>query len=347
MFIRTRTHINNLLAGTALLTFGWCGAVQAETVTLTLSNWVPPTHFITTDILQPWMTEVSKVTDGRVNINMLPKPIGSPPQHWELARKGVADITWGNFTYEPERFKSMWFAELPMMGSNSEMVSVALWRTYAQFLPQNDAFNGVVLLGTGMLGGGQFHHPTKDIDTPDDLKGQRVRMGGPIQKRILEDLGVTPIAQPATQALDLLKGNVVDASLHSVESVVNFRLDGILKHHTIIPEGLYDATFFIGITEGKWKKISEADQQAIMKVSGEALSRRWGREFDKQNKAAEGKMRADGHVFTQPSPALLANIRQVRASMLKDLQTEGPSFGVKDVAAMVAFYEQQYKSLGK
>jgi hypothetical protein len=29
--------------------------------------------------------------------------------------------------------------------------------------------------------------------------------------------------------------------------VVNFRLDGKLKNHTIIPGGLYEASFFIGI----------------------------------------------------------------------------------------------------
>jgi TRAP-type C4-dicarboxylate transport system substrate-binding protein len=345
--MNARIRIKTLVAGAALLAIGLGSTAQAQTTQLTMSSWVPPTHFLVKDILQPWMSAVNKATEGRVIISLLPKAVGSPPQHWELARKGVADITWGNFTYEPERFKSMWFAELPMMGSNCEASSVALWRTYNQFLATNDTFKGVTLLGTGMLGGGQFNHPTKDIDTPDDLKGQKVRMGGPIQKRILEDLGAIPVAQPATKAYELLQGGVVDASLHGLESVVNFRLDGVLKHHTIIPEGLYDATFFIAMNEGRWKQLSAADQQAIMKVSGEMLSRRWGQEFDKQAKSAEAKMRAESHVFTQPSPALLSDIRKVRTTMLKELQAEGPSFGVKDVGAMLAYYEQQYKSLAK
>jgi hypothetical protein len=55
-------------------------------------------------------------------------------------------------------------------------------------------------------------------------------------------------------------------------------------------------------------------------------------------------MRAEGHVFTQPSPALLADIRKVRTTMLKELQAEGTSFGVKDVGAMVSYYEAQYTS---
>ena len=345
--MNARIRIHSLIAGTALMVTGLSQTAQAQTTTLTMSSWVPPAHYVVKDILQPWMAEVEKATEGRVKINLLPKAVGAPAQHWELARKGVADITWGNFTYEPERFKHVWFSELPMMGASSEASSVALWRTYTQFLASNEAFKGVTLLGTGMLGGGQFHHPSKVIDTPDDLKGQKVRMGGPIQKRLLEDLGAIPVAGPGTKAYELLEGGVIDASLHALESVVNFRLDGKLKNHTIIPNGLYDAAFFIGINEGKLKSLSAADQQAILKISGEALSRRWGEQFDKQNKAADAKLRAEGHVFTEPKSDLLNMVRKVRSDMLQELHAEGPKFGVKEHNAMVAFYEQQYKAVAK
>ena len=344
--MKNRQRIHALIASAALFALGSASTAQAQT-TLTLSSWVPPTHYVVKDILQPWMAEVEKATEGRVKISLLPKAVGAPAQHWELARKGVPDITWGNFTYEPERFQHVRFAEVPMMGSSCEATSVALWRTYTQFLASNEAFKGVTLLGTGLLGGGQFHHPSKVIDTPDDLKGQKVRMGGPIQKRLLEDLGAIPVAGPGTKAYELLEGGVIDASLHPLESVVNFRLDGKLKNHTLIPGGLYDAAFFIGINEGKFKSLSAADQQAILKVSGEALSRRWGQEFDKQNKTAEATLRANGHKFAQPAPQLLENIRKVRTAMLTELQKDGPGFGVSEHNTMVAFYEQQYKALAK
>lgn len=341
-----RMRIKTFVAAAAWALTGLGATAQAQT-TLTLSSWVPPTHYLVKDILQPWMADVEKATEGRVKINLLPKAVGAPPQHWELARKGVADITWGNFTYEPERFRHVWFAELPMMGTSAEASSVALWRTYHQYLARNEAFQGVTLLGTGMLGGGQFHHPSKVIDTPDDLKGQKVRMGGPIQKRLLEDLGAIPVAGPGTKAYEMLEGGVIDASLHAMESIINFRLDGKLKSHTVIPGGLYDATFFIAMNEGRFRSLSAADQQAIMKVSGEALSRRWGQEFDKQNRSAEAALRASGHRFAQPDPTLLGNIRKVRTAMLQELHAEGPKFGVTDHNGMVAFYEQQYKTLAR
>lgn len=129
--------------------------------------------------------------------------------------------------------------------------------------------------------------------------------------------------------------------------MVNFRLDGKLKNHTLIPGGLYDASFFIVMNQGKFQRLSAADQQAILKLSGEALSRRWGQQFDVQNKAAEATLRGNGHKFAQPSQALLDNIRKVRTTMLQELAAEGPKFGVADHNAVVSFYEQQYKLLAK
>lgn len=333
--------------GLAFTALAALSPVSQATTTLTLSSWVPPTHFINTEILQPWMKQVEQATDGRVKIEMLPKAAGTPPRHWELARKGVADITWGNFTYEPERFRHVWFAELPMMGSNTEGTSTALWRTYDKYLSDNPAFNGVVVLGMGMLGGGQFNHPSKSVVTPDDLQGQKVRMGGPIQKRILEDLGVVPVSAPATKAYELLEGGVIDASLHGLESVVNFKLDGKLKHHSIVPDGLYDATFFIVINERKFKKLSEQDQKAILEVSGEALSRAWGQAFDRQMAAAEKLLRANGHEFSEPNAELLAKIRTIRSQMIDEFQEIGPSIGVANYKEMVQYYEGQYKDLSQ
>ena len=344
--MNARIRFHALVAGTAWATLGLMGTAQAQT-TLTLSSWVPPTHYVVKDILQPWMAEVSNATEGRVTISLQPKPVGSPPQHWELARKGVADITWGNFTYEPERFKHVWFAELPMMGTSSEASSVALWRTYTQYLSTNEAFKGVTMLGVGMLGGGQFHHPSRLIDSPEDLKGQKVRMGGPIQKQLLEALGAVPVSAQATKAYEMLEGGAIDASLHPMESVVNFRLDSTLKQHSIVPAGLYDAAFFLVMNERRFKALSAEDQAAVLKISGEAFSRRWGQAFDTHNRAAEAQMRAAGHAFGQPNAALLEKIRGVRTSILADLQAQGPSFGVADYGAMVAFYEQQYRAWAK
>ncbi len=334
-----------LSTGFVLATGSGLPAAQAAT-TLTMSSWVPATHFFNPEVFQPWIADIKRATEGRVYVRILPKPVGSPDQHWELARKGVVDIAWGNFTYEPDRFKAVWFAEMPFAGTNAEAGSLALWDTYQKHLADKPAFSGVVMLGVCTFGGGQIHHGSKDIVGPDDLSNQKVRMGGPIQKRLLEDLGAIPVAGPGPKAYELLESGVVDASLHTMESVVNFRVEDKLKHHTVIPGGFYDATFFMAINEGKWNKLSEADRKAIMSVSGEHLSRLWGQRFDAQNQAAEAKMRAAGHVFNEPSKALLERIGAVRERMLADWAADGASFGVDKPLEMVEFFQQRSREQG-
>lgn len=332
-----------LAASTVALILGTAQLAQAEM--LTMSSWVPPTHFIHTDFLVPFTEKVAEVTEGRVSVMILPAPLASPPQHWELARNGVADITWGNFTYEPERFVSMWFAEFPDAGTNAEAQSRALWQTYETFLADNVAFDGVHLLGVGMFGGGQLHHGKADVTSPADIANQKFRMGGPIQEKLLTELGAVPVAAPATKAYEMLESGVIDGSLHTMESVVNFRLEDSLEHHTIFPNGFYDATFFVAMNGAKWEGLSDQDKEAISGITGETLSAEWGKQFDLQNPAATEKLTAAGHSFVDASPELQGAVAAIRADMVSDWVEAAKAAGIADPEAMQAYYQDAYRQM--
>lgn len=313
--------------------------------TLTMSSWVPPTHFLHTDVFVPFAEQVAEVTEGRVRVTILPAPFAGPAQHWELARTGVADITWGNFTYEPERFVSVWFAEFPNAGTDAEAQSVALWRTFETHLADLPVFDGVRMLAVGLFGGGQLHHGGAPMQTPADLAGQKFRMGGPIQERLLSELGAVPVAAPATRAYELLESGVIDGSLHTMESVLNFRLEDTLTHHTIFPGGLYDAAFFVVMTAARWDSIAPADQAAIDAITGETLSALWGRQFDAQNPAAREMLSGAGHQIIQASPELVAAVDAIGAAMVADWIIAATEAGVADPAAVRGFYVETYKAL--
>jgi TRAP-type transport system periplasmic protein len=319
------------------------GAASAQN--LTMSSWVPPTHFLHTDVLAPFAEQVAEVTEGRVTVTILPAPLGGPAQHWELARMGVADITWGNFTYEPERFVALWFAEFPNAGTNGEAQSVALWRTYQAHLADLPVFDGVEMLAMGMFGGGQLHHGAAPMLTPEDIAGQKFRMGGPIQERLLTELGAVPVAAPATRAYEMLESGVIDGSLHTMESVVNFRLEDALTHHTIFPDGFYDATFFVVMNGARWDSIAPADQAAIAAIAGETLSASWGRQFDLQSPAATEALAAAGHTIADASPELIAAVDTIRDAMVADWIVAATEAGVADPATMMGFYMETYEAL--
>ena len=317
--------------------------VSAETV-LRMSSWAPSTSDLVTELLTPWTEAVSKATEGRVTIQTMPNALGAPAQHYELARKGIADVTWGNLTYEPDRFKSVWFAEFPLSGGNGEAASAALWETYQTHLKDLPVFDGTHMLATGLLGGGSIHHSSKALDDPEDFANEKIRMGGPIQKRLLEEMGAIPVAGPATKAYELVDGGVIDGSLHPLESVLGFHVEDKLTNHTIVDEGFYDGFFFVVINERSWQRISEEDRAAIEEVSGEVFSRQWGAFFDRQNAEARVELEEMGHTFVTPSPALQSKIEEVRATMLSEWATEGVDFDLPNAQEVVDFYEASYEA---
>ncbi len=340
MIAFTKSMFKCAVAATAMV-----AGTMASSETLTMSSWVPPTHFIHTDFLVPFTEKVAEVTQGRVNVMILPAPLASPPQHWELARNGVADITWGNFTYEPERFVSLWFAEFPNAGTNAEAQSRALWQTYEAYLGDNAAFAGVKMLAVGMFGGGQLHHGSKTVTSLDDMANVKFRMGGPIQEKLLTSLGAVPVAAPATKAYEMLESGVIDGSLHTMESVVNFRLEDSLEHHTIFPNGFYDATFFVVMNGAKWDGLSDEDKTAIEGIIGEELSAAWGKNFDMQSPAAIEKLSAAGHDIVEASPELIAAVNTIYDAMVADWVEAAKAAGVADPQAMLNFYNETYTSL--
>ena len=340
------TFTTKMLKGAATAAALLAATTQlASAQNLTMSSWVPPTHFVHTDFLVPFTEKVAEVTEGRVTVTILPAPLASPPQHWELARNGIADITWGNFTYEPKRFVSMWFAEFPNAGTNAESQSRALWQTYETHLSDNAVFDGVKMLAVGMFGGGQLHHGSKTLASPADLENQKFRMGGPIQEKLLTALGAVPVAAPATKAYEMLESGVIDGSLHTMESVVNFRLEDSLEHHTVFPNGFYDATFFVIMNGAKWDGLSDQDKTAIEGIIGETLSAEWGKNFDVQNPAATEKLSAAGHEIVEASPELITAVDTIYNAMVADWLVSATAAGVTDPQAMLDFYNDTYTSL--
>ena len=107
------TRIAAVLAAAGALALAAAPA-QAQT-TLTLSNWVPPQHPIVVYIMKPWSDQVAKATAGRVKVQMLPKAVAAPNQHYDATINGQVDLAWATYGYQPERFQPYLIAELPQL----------------------------------------------------------------------------------------------------------------------------------------------------------------------------------------------------------------------------------------
>ncbi len=268
-------------------------AAQAET-TLRLSSWVPPTHPVMRDILEPWMEDVARITDGRVTVDALDSALGKPAAHFDIARDGLADITIGVHGYTPGRFVLSQVAELPFLSDSSEVLSTAYWRVHEAYLAEADEHKGVHLLGLWTHGPGHIFNGRREITTLEDLEGLKFRVGGGLVGQIAEALGTVAVPAPATKAYELLSNRVADGIYFPIESIVFFKLAELTRFGTLVPGGLYNSSFFLVMNEDSWRRIDPADQAAIMTVSGEALARRAGRAWDNADKAGLQALTAAG-----------------------------------------------------
>ncbi|MGB0968085.1 MAG: hypothetical protein ACPG4X_20215 [Pikeienuella sp.] len=76
MFNVTSKMLKGAVAAATLLA---ASAQMASATNLTMSSWLPPTHFGHTDFLKPYADKIAEVTNGRVTVTILPAPLGSPP----------------------------------------------------------------------------------------------------------------------------------------------------------------------------------------------------------------------------------------------------------------------------
>lgn len=277
-------------AATALMLFA--SAVKAETV-LTLSNWLPPTHPQITDLMKPMVNDIARVTDGRVKVNILPAPLGPPSASFDLAKNGVADITFSVQGYTPGRFKTASIGEMPFLSDDAVASSVAFWRVYKKYLEAAGEYEGVKVLAIYGHGPGEIFS-SKPINSYEDIVGQKVRIGGAVAHDIASALGAVPVEGPSSKAYELLSQHVIDGIFFPFESVEFFKLTSLMDSAYTVPGGLYNTAMFIVMNKKKWDSLSPEDQAAIDTVIGEPLVRKagemWNRADAAGRKAMEGKV---------------------------------------------------------
>ncbi|HEY0834545.1 MAG TPA: TRAP transporter substrate-binding protein [Azospirillum sp.] len=326
--ISRRTVMQGLGAATALAASGILPRRAEAATTLTLSSWLPPKHPIVVNAFEPWADDVAKATDGRVKVRILPKPLGGAPQHFDMAKDGIADITYGLHSFTPgDRFLLSRLAEFSFIGDDAAQLSAAYWNAYDKRLSKANEHAGVHTLGVFAHGPGAIHNRVRPIRTTADLQGLKFRVPGGYASDLMGRLGVTPLLAPSPEVYEMLANKVIDGVTFTLEAITAFKLLEHLKHTTTVPGGVYNTSWFFVMNEGKWNALSDADKQAISALSGEAFARRVGKAWIAADAAALEKMKASGMEVIQADPAfvkdLVRHAAELEAAWAKLAQARG------------------------
>jgi TRAP-type C4-dicarboxylate transport system substrate-binding protein len=307
----------------------------ADTV-LNVSAWVPPAHLLVADVTMTYCKDIESATSGRVKCNLLPKAVVAPPQTLDAVRDGLADISFIVHGYTPGRFALTDVAEFPFLGNTSAVTSVAYHRVHQKFMAKSDEHKGVRVLGVFTHGPGQIYNTKHAVNSLKDLEGLKIRVGGGLVNDVAKALGTVPMLKPAPEAYELLSQGVADGLFFPKESVLSFKLVPLLKHVTFVPGGLYNVTFAMVMNEAKWKSLPPADQAAIDKLSGEALSLRAGKAWDATDGKAEQALKDAKVPVVTANAQFIAEIKAKTAPLEQAWFEKAKAKGVDGPAALAA-----------
>ena len=299
------------------LAFGlfWVAPTLFAQEVLNISSWAPPTHHMNAVVWPTWGKWVEEATEGRVTTKIEYK-LASPLKQFELVRDGVADAAWIFHGYNT-RYVATQAVEMPNLGTSAEAASVAYWRVHQKYLAKADEHRGVTLIGLTSHGPAviQTKSALKDLG---DLSGQKIRVPGGVGSLVGKALGVTAVKLPAPKVYEALSSGVADGIFMPMETQKSFRLKEVVPFVTIMPGGLYYGSFAFIMNSDFLAGLSEKDRAAVMRVSGEKLSKLSGQQWDAADTAGLAAAKEAGTTITTAS----AEIHKKYLAIMAPVETE-------------------------
>jgi TRAP-type C4-dicarboxylate transport system substrate-binding protein len=234
-------------------------AAQDKTFELKLAHWVPPSHPLQ-KALEDWGTSVEKASGGTIKYKVYPsQQLGKAFDHYDMARDGIADLTYVNPGYQPGRFPIIGAGELPFLVSNAKGGSQALDAWYRKHAEKE--MRDVKFCLAFVHDPGSFHSKAKKITVPGDIKGMKIRPAHATIATWVTALGGTNVQSSAPEVRDILDKGVAEAVTFPWGSVPLFGIDKVTKYHMEAP--LYVTTFAFVFNKAVYGQMSAAQKKVI------------------------------------------------------------------------------------
>src|ERR1700738_734024 len=126
MYARLGRLCGTAIAVAGLLSLAGTALAQSQTIELKLSHWVPPSHPLQ-KAMEDWGNSIEKASGGTIKYKVFPaQQLGKAFDHYDMARDGIADVTYVNPGYQPGRFPIIAAGELPFLLADAKGGSQAL-----------------------------------------------------------------------------------------------------------------------------------------------------------------------------------------------------------------------------
>ena len=231
---------------------------QDKQVNLKVSLWVPAAHPLFPST-KAWTESMEKASGGTIKSTLFPaEQLGKAFDHYDMARDGIADITYINPGYQPGRFPIIGVGQIPFTFADAAKGTAALdewYRKYAVTEMKDTKFCFAFMHSPGTL------HSTKKVVVPADIKGMKIRPAHSTIGELVTMLGGTNVQASAPEARDMLERGVADGITFPWGSMFLFGVEKTVKYHIDAP--LYATMFTYNINRRVYDGMSAAQKKVV------------------------------------------------------------------------------------
>ncbi|MDP3139443.1 MAG: TRAP transporter substrate-binding protein [Burkholderiaceae bacterium] len=244
--------------GLGLMLVSSIGA-QEKQVEMRIAHWMPAQHAVPKLSIEPWAKSVEVASKGSIKVVMFPaQQLGKAADHYDMARDGIADMTFVSPGYQAGRFPVFAASELPLLVSKAGPGSAAIDAWYRKYAAAEMKDVKVCL---SHLHVGALHSTKKAITDPSELKGMKVRSSNGTIAQTMTLLGATNVQISAPEARDALEKGMAEAITFPWTTFVSFRMDKVAKYHTDIP--IYAGTFVWTMNKRWYEALGPGQKKVI------------------------------------------------------------------------------------
>jgi C4-dicarboxylate-binding protein DctP len=215
---------------------------------------------------------VEKATNGSIKVEIYPAgQFGKDQPTMEGLKLGTLEMAVAHDGAIATVYKQIGILGIPFLYDNHEHA----WRVYDskwkdEFSADMIKKQGIRLLGVADNGVRHFTNSLREIKTPADMKGMKIRIQpSPVFKTMVESLGASPSAIPWAELPTALQQKVVDGQENGVTNILAASLHQHQKYATLdghvwsIHAYLMNENFYQGLSPAEKKAVEEGTQKAI------------------------------------------------------------------------------------
>lgn len=300
-------------------------SVQAETIEITFSTYLPPTYAYSWEPIQNFVKTVETESNGRVKFKVFHSAqLYDGYQELSAVSRGDVDMVNMTGTYPSGTVPALSIFTLPFMFTSVDHLERALNNGLLDLGIRKELKDdhNTVVLGVGPFDPYEFYSKSAPINAASDVKGKVWATTGAIDARAIQLMGGSPTGMPSSDLYLAFDRGVVDATPRPLLTGVGRKLYEVVDYLSLATFGI--DTSILAINEDKWDSIPKDVQDIISKAAAQRDKQQFEmvREFIK---TAVTNFEKNGMTINQIAPAQIMEMKDLTAPAITEWEKKVPN----------------------